>query len=97
MKKALLVATGGAVGYIMGARAGRERYESIRDGSRTLRDKSQALMSSTAGLVERRWPETSEPIRKLGIAEEDETTLRLDDEPNSQASYSSSSASSSLE
>jgi hypothetical protein len=90
MRKALLLGIGGAIGYVMGAKAGRERYESIRDSSRSLRDRSKSLASSGAGLVENRWPETSEPMKKLGISDTEDDVVSLNDDRRPEPSYSSS-------
>lgn len=45
---------GGAVGYVLGARAGRERYQQIKDGSRRVRQHPAVaqLTDQAVGLVD---------------------------------------------
>jgi len=43
-------ASGFAAGYVLGARAGRTRYESIRRGARTLADRPE--VQSAAGMLQ---------------------------------------------
>jgi len=41
MKKLILLLVGAGVGYVLGARAGRERYEQIRSVTRRVKDNPQ--------------------------------------------------------
>ena len=50
MKKLLLLTAGGAVGYVLGAKAGRERYESIKDKAVTVKERSPAWMDKARDL-----------------------------------------------
>lgn len=70
MKKTLMIASGAAVGYVFGARAGRERFDAISSGSATLRDKSSSALSTVTSVVENRWPQALAPIR--GVQEKAE-------------------------
>lgn len=57
-KMMLLMGTGGAIGYVLGSRAGRERYESIKSQASTLADKTN--LSSRLPMKSTSW--TDEPF-----------------------------------
>jgi hypothetical protein len=78
MKKSLLLATGGAIGYVMGARAGRERFETIKNQSESLRDRSQSLFGSAKTAAEKRWPEAASKIERETSAGGDSSTSSTD-------------------
>ena len=50
MKRLLLLTAGGAVGYVLGAKAGRERYESMKNTAVTVKERSPAWMDKARDL-----------------------------------------------
>lgn len=65
MKKLMLL-TAGAVGYVLGTRAGRERYEQIKSGAQKLKDNptvQQKAREATAAVKE------NAPVVKDKVAE----------------------------
>jgi len=44
VRKMLLLGAGGAIGYVLGAKAGTARYESLKDKATTVKERSPELM-----------------------------------------------------
>jgi len=57
---------GAALGYVLGARAGREKYEAIRDKASELWDdpRTQEQVSRVTSAVEEKAPQVAEKVRE---------------------------------
>jgi len=64
MKKLLTLAVAGAAGYVLGTRAGRERYEQIRGMARGVKDdpRVQAQAHKAADLAREKAPVVKEKV-----------------------------------
>jgi hypothetical protein len=96
MKKVTFIA-GAAVGYVLGTKAGREKYQQIVDSTRTLHEKpvvqrAQSKIKDLAGQG------TTAVSTKLGLDRDDadSTTTSLDSEPTSMAKAGAASTKASV-
>ncbi len=78
MKKTLLVASGGVIGYVMGARAGRERYESLREGSKS-------LVSTSNSLIRKQFPNALPGSKSDRTIDLEDTTWAESDIPRAES------------